>query len=80
LLEPANARDSKFERMGADPAQCIGKIGGDRPVDLADEAKREVQLFFVLPAKIGGIVHGIDEEVPDWAGRPYGYEKPVHLP
>ena len=64
---------------GADPTERIGEVIGQWPLDLADEAQRQVKLFVVLPAEVGAVVHRIDQQVADRLGRADGDEQAVHL-
>src|SRR6476619_4818344 len=80
LLETAGAGDAKGERRGADSTERIGEVVRNRPLDLADEPKGEVQLLVVLPAEVGAVVHRVDEEVADRLGWADGDEQAVHQP
>ena len=63
---------------GADAAERVGEVLGDRPLDLADEAQGQVQLLVVLPAEVGAVVHRVDQQVADVLGRADGDEQAVH--
>ena len=63
---------------GADSVERGGDVVGERPLDLADEAQRQVELLVVLPAEIGAVVHRVDQQVADVLGRADGDEQPVH--
>src|SRR6476619_1914372 len=77
LLETAGAGDAKGERRGADSTERVGEVVRNRPLDLADEPKGEVQLLVVLPAEVGAVVHRVDEEVADRLGWADGDEEAV---
>src|SRR4030095_2318163 len=46
-----------------------GEIVCNRPLNLTDEAQREVQLLVRLPTKVGAVVHRVDQEIADRFGR-----------
>ena len=79
LLEPADPRNPKLERVAFYPAQRVGEIFGDRAFHLADEAQGEVQLLLVLSAEIGAVVHRVEKKVTNAFGRADGDEQPVHM-
>ncbi len=70
----------KFQGASADPREGVSEIVRNWPFYFADEAKGQVQLFIVLPAKVGALVHGIDQQAADWLGRSDGDEQTVHEP
>ena len=78
LLEAADAVDSDCEALGMNARQQIGDVVGDRPDHLANEAERNVELFLVLPAEVGAVVHRVDQQVADMSRRPNGDEQAVH--
>jgi hypothetical protein len=50
------------------------------PVDFANESQGDVQLLLVLPAEVGAVVHGVDEQVANVLGWPDTDEQAVHGP
>jgi glycerol dehydrogenase-like iron-containing ADH family enzyme len=53
-------------------------VPGDVPVDLADEAQREVELVVALPAGAGDAAHQGEKPLAHGAGRAEADEQAVH--
>src|SRR5690606_33205585 len=68
-VEGADAADNEVEARRADRPERLGKLVGQRPLDLADEAQCQVQVVLVDPAGAVEGFHRIDERVANRFGR-----------
>src|SRR3546814_18180469 len=64
-VEAADAGQGDFERRKADMAQRVGQVVGLRAVDFAHEAKGEMQLVVILPARPGDAMHQAEQSDAD---------------
>jgi len=78
LLEAADAGDFEFKRGSADSGQSSVEIVCHGSFDVADKAKRQMELLLALPSKVGALIHGVDEQVADRLRWANGDKQSVH--
>ena len=77
-LEDADAAKPISNGSGADAAERQRDVVGERPLNLADEAQGDVQLFVRNPAQFGAIGHCVNQQVADVPGWTDSDEQAVH--
>src|SRR5690606_25115897 len=76
--EVADAVDFQLEARPFDLSERRGEVVGHGPLDLADEAQRQMQVRVVHPANAVDALHRVDQRVADRLGRSNGNEESVH--
>jgi hypothetical protein len=77
-LEATDSRQGNLEAVIVDGTQGCVNVFRHMPVDLADEAERQVELVFVLPARAADAAPQIEQLRSNGAGRTDRDEKAVH--
>ena len=77
-IEAAHAFDPHVERREADASQQVGDVVGAMPIDLADEAQRQVQLRIILPSRAFHPAAQRQQQGSDRGGRADGDEQAMH--
>jgi hypothetical protein len=78
LLELANPADAKFKSCAYEPLKRMGDVVRNWTLHLANESKRQVQLFVADPAQCGAVIHGVDQEIANVLGRTDSDEQSMH--
>ena len=78
LLELPDAAYPQLKARRTYAVEGNGYVVRDRPFDLADETKREVQLFITHPTQRRTVVHCVDQEVADLFRRSDSDKKAMH--
>lgn len=77
-IKHPDARNSGVERGEADGAQRVGNVARAVPIDLSDEAQRQMQLIVALPAGARDPAHQCKQLLAVGSRRADGDEQAMH--